>query len=57
MEEKQAADWCGWCGREIYPGEMVWELDGARLHEDCVGEFALDHYPHWELKEKRRTCA
>ncbi len=52
MDGEQAAGWCSWCGREIYPGEMVWELDGARLHEDCVGEFALHHYPHETLHGK-----
>ncbi len=55
MNGEQAVDWCSWCGRELYPGETVWVLDGAHLHEDCVGEFALDHFPHWELEEKRRT--
>lgn len=49
MDQQTAhpAGWCRWCGREIYPGEEVWWMDGGALHEDCVGEYARAMWPHW----------
>lgn len=52
MEDRQCAHpagWCVWCGRELYPGEEVWWLDGGAVHQDCLGEYALDHCPHGYL--------
>lgn len=52
MEDRQQrlpAGWCPWCGREIYPGERVWWLDGGAVHGDCLGEYALAHCPQGTL--------
>lgn len=57
MEDQQAKApmaWCQWCGRELYPGEEMWVLDGASLHRECVADFALAHCQHRLLEEKRR---
>ncbi len=35
---------CDYCGGEIYEGERHYVIDGKRIHEDCLGDFAKDYF-------------
>ncbi len=35
---------CNCCGGEIYEGEPHYVIDGKRIHEDCLGDFAKDYF-------------
>lgn len=48
-QREPPAGWCIWCGREIYPGEEAWRAAEGNLHEDCVGDYARQLWPHGYL--------
>ena len=33
---------CEHCEEEIYEGEEYFEVDGAKIHEDCFNEYAYE---------------
>ncbi len=36
--------YCDYCGGEIYEGEVVYNIDGRLIHEDCLHDFADDYF-------------
>lgn len=45
LQQVPPGGWCHWCGREIYPGQEFWRVDGWALHEECVGDYARANWP------------
>ena len=40
---------CGRCGRELYPGESCWHINGILLCKSCLLDYALGFFaPHRE---------
>lgn len=35
---------CPVCGGEIYKGELVYRINGERIHEDCIFEWVHQTY-------------
>lgn len=41
--EDEVYGYCDQCGREIYDGEDVYDIDGHTIHEDCLLDYAREH--------------
>ena len=40
---------CGRCGRELYPGDSCWTINGMLLCKACLLDYALGFFaPHRE---------
>ncbi len=42
--EDVVVGYCDHCGGEIYDGEAVYCIDGHRIHEDCLDDFAAEYF-------------
>ncbi len=49
--------YCNQCGGEIYDGETVYRIDGQRIHEDCLGDFAKKYFAACQEEIEVRTHA
>ena len=50
--EDKIFGYCDHCGGEIYEGDTVYDIDGQRIHEDCLEDFARGYFAAW-LPEAR----
>ena len=42
--EDKIFGYCDHCGGEIYEGDTVYDIDGQRIHEDCLEDFARGYF-------------
>jgi len=35
---------CDHCGQEIYEGEEYYDIEGDRIHEDCLRDYCREVY-------------
>ncbi len=42
--EDKICGYCDFCGGEIYEGESIYLIDGQRIHEDCLEDFARSYF-------------
>ena len=42
--EDKIFGYCDFCGGEIYEGDTVYDIDGQRIHEDCLADFARGYF-------------
>ena len=48
-QRTRARGCCGRCGREIYPGDSCWYINGVLLCKACLLDYALGFFtPHRE---------
>ena len=50
--EDKIFGYCDFCGGEIYEGDTVYDIDGQRIHEDCLGDFRSEEHTS-ELQSQR----
>ena len=51
--EPKVFGYCQHCGGEIYEGETYYNIDGQIIHEDCLWDFAKEHFA--DCKEEARA--
>lgn len=42
--EDKIFGYCDHCCGEIYEGDTVYDIDGQRIHEDCLEDFARSYF-------------
>ncbi len=42
--EDKIFGYCDHCGGEIYEGEDIYEIDGDIIHEECLLDYAKEHF-------------
>lgn len=42
--EDKVYGYCDYCNGEIYEGDTVYDIDGQRIHEDCLEDFARGYF-------------
>ena len=42
--EDKIFGYCDHCGGEIYEGDTVYDIDGQRIHVDCLEDFVRGYF-------------
>ena len=54
-QEAPVYAYCAECGGEVYGEELVYEIDGETVCEECIGEFARKYFLPERIKGKNLT--
>ncbi len=56
LQPAQRRTRCTLCGREIGMGETYWTINGARICEDCLDDYArMDYFPCRAVRGKEAS--